>query len=134
MTTKHNSELDVFNDENNNKGVKTVYDRIKELCDAHDMSIVMLEKALGFSRSYLFKWKTSCPSADKLALVADYFGVSLDYLYSGKVEGDIELDSDIISIQRARRNMPEKDRKRMMEMLHIAFEEAFKNGDISEQE
>jgi len=129
---KHNDEIDIYVDEITNQPPETLYDRIKKLCDEHNMSVSALERALGFSRAYLIKWKTTSPSADKLQRVADFFGVSLDYLVSG-VETE-KLDDDIISIQRARRKMPEKDQKRMMEMLHIAFEEAFRNGDEKPEE
>lgn len=134
MEHKLSQDINIYNDNGGENKVKTVYDRIKELCKAHNITISELENKLGFSRSYLIKWKTTSPSADKLAMVADFFGVSLDYLYSGKDTNDMDFDTDIISIQRARRKMPEKDRIRMMKMLHIAFEEAFKNGDGNQEE
>ena len=58
----------------------TVFDRIKRLADKQGKSIVDVEADLGFSKNYLYKWKKSVPSSDKLAKVADYFNVSTDYL------------------------------------------------------
>jgi len=57
-----------------------VRDRIKELAEAAHISLPNLEKALGFGAGTITKWKESTPSADKLAKVADYFDVTIDYL------------------------------------------------------
>lgn len=59
---------------------KTVFDRIKKLSERQGITIVDVEAKLGFSKNYLYKWKKSVPSSDKLAKVADFFGVSTDYL------------------------------------------------------
>lgn len=56
------------------------FDRVKTLADNKKMSIAELEERLGFSRNSLYAWKRSKPSIDKLNLVADYFGVTTDYL------------------------------------------------------
>lgn len=58
----------------------SVRDRIKELALSANITLPDLEKELGFGAGTISKWKTSVPSADKLAKVADYFGVSVDYL------------------------------------------------------
>lgn len=59
-----------------------IYERIKKLCSARGISIYELEKNLGFARGHLYKWKESSPTTEKIKLVADYFGVSIDYLVS----------------------------------------------------
>lgn len=63
----------------------TTYDRIKALCDNLNISISSLEKTLNFSNGYFGKMRTSKSGAtiDKMQKVADYFGVSLDYLVNG---------------------------------------------------
>lgn len=58
----------------------TVFDRIKKLAERQGKRIVDVESDLGMSKNYLYKWKKSVPTSDKLARVADYFGVSVDYL------------------------------------------------------
>ena len=57
-----------------------IYERIKKLCSARGISIYELEKTLAFTRGHLYKWKESSPTIEKIKLVADYFGVSIDYL------------------------------------------------------
>nr|DAF64616.1 MAG TPA: repressor protein [Siphoviridae sp. ctamP19] len=56
------------------------FERVKGLADKQKISIVELEEKLGFSRNSLYSWKKNKPSIDKLNAVADYFGVTTDYL------------------------------------------------------
>lgn len=57
-----------------------LYEKIKELAAQKNVSISRLEEELGFSNASLKRWKNSNPGADKLAKVAKYFNVSVDYL------------------------------------------------------
>ena len=58
----------------------TVFDRVKLLANKQGISIVELEEKLGFGRNSLYSWKTKTPNGDRLTKVADFFGVSTDYL------------------------------------------------------
>lgn len=58
----------------------TTFDRVKKLCEEQKISIVELEEKVGFGRNSMYSWKKNKPSAEKLERVADYFGVSVDYL------------------------------------------------------
>lgn len=58
----------------------TTFDRVKKLADKQKISIVELEEKLGFGRNSLYSWKTKTPNGDRIKKVADYFGVSTDYL------------------------------------------------------
>lgn len=60
--------------------MESLLKRIQELCKKEEISVPQLEQTLGFGRGALYKWEKSSPSTDKLRRVADYFGVSLDYL------------------------------------------------------
>ncbi|MCO7180411.1 helix-turn-helix domain-containing protein [Lactococcus formosensis] len=57
-----------------------LYEKIKELAAQKKLSIRRLEEELGFANGSLKQWKNSNPGADKLAKVAKYFNVSVDYL------------------------------------------------------
>lgn len=57
-----------------------IYENIKELCKKKKISIYRIEKDLGFSASSIVKWKKAVPAADKLKAVADYLGVTMEYL------------------------------------------------------
>ena len=62
----------------------TLKERIKKLADEQNLSLPALESKLGFGNSTIVKWDKSTPNANKLNKVAQYFGVSMDYLLTGK--------------------------------------------------
>lgn len=58
-----------------------LYTRIKELCENRGISMTKLSEDLGIAASLIRKWKTTTsPSVDKVKMIAEYFGVSADYL------------------------------------------------------
>ncbi len=60
------------------------YDKIKLLCEKNGIAITALEKELGFGRGSLGKLKKGGTSAERLQKIANYFGVSLEYLCDGE--------------------------------------------------
>ena len=60
----------------------SVLERIKMLCMKNSTSISKLEKQLGFSNGSLAKAKTI--KNERLSKIADYFGVTVDYLLNGE--------------------------------------------------
>lgn len=112
--------------------VSVLYARIIELCEQHEITVTRLEKECGFSNATIKKWKdTSTPGIDKVQRIARYFGVSTDYLLGitdipTPVE-EILGDNDIVTLQRAKSKMSPVDRERMMQMLKIAFDYAFRD-------
>ena len=57
--------------------------RIKNLANEQGMGLTALEAKLGFGNGTITKWDKTTPNADKLNAVAQYFGVSMDYLLNG---------------------------------------------------
>lgn len=57
-----------------------LYQKIKQLCRENKISVYRLEKELGLSEGSASKWDISIPRADTLLKVANYFGVSIEYL------------------------------------------------------
>jgi hypothetical protein len=57
---------------------------IKSLCDEKGINIFTLEKTLGIANGNIRRWDVSKPNIEKVAAVADYFGVTVDYLLTGK--------------------------------------------------
>lgn len=55
-------------------------DTIKSLCKSNGISMNKLEGELGFAKGYISKLEKSTPNSAKLQKIADYFGVTLDYL------------------------------------------------------
>lgn len=59
---------------------ETIVENIDKLCKERYISRVVLQNDLGWAKNSIFRWKTNMPSIDKVCKVADYFGVSVDYL------------------------------------------------------
>jgi len=117
--------------------VNTLYGRIKGLCESNNITIAELERALGFSNSTIRKWGNSIsPSIDKIIKIAEYFNVSTDYILGAtdikEPINEIITDKDIVTFQRARQNMSDVEKERMMEMLRLAFYNAFLNEDSND--
>ena len=64
------------------------YDMIKILCKQKGVTVTGTEKELGFARGSLCKVDTSKPSMEKVQKLADYFGVSVEYLINGEEKED----------------------------------------------
>lgn len=109
---------------------ENVYTRIQKVCEQQGITVSALEKELGFGSSYINKWPIKIPSAEKVKAVADYLNVSMDYLY-GRTEiqpiADDTMESDFISLQRARQNMSQEDWGRAMNIFRAGFADAFKD-------
>lgn len=114
------------------------YRRIKELCEQKSINISYLENKLGFGNGTIQRWKTGQPLSEKLSLIADYFGVSVDYLLGRtdvpNVNRESEIDPDIVTLRRAYENMIPENRKQAVNILRAAFEYAFKEGEGNEKE
>lgn len=63
-----------------------MYNRFKELCKKKGVSVSKACKDIGISPGNINNWKTrgSIPSSEKCSLIADYFGVSIDYFVNGE--------------------------------------------------
>lgn len=62
------------------KSMFSTFERIKELAKTRGITLGALEEKLGLSRNSIYTIKNKKPSAERLQLIADYFGVSTDYL------------------------------------------------------
>ena len=57
-----------------------IYRRIKDLCLSRKVSVHKLEMAANLGKGCISKWEKSSPSADALKRIAQFFGISMDYL------------------------------------------------------
>lgn len=60
-----------------------VYDKFCDLCSQKGVSPSKAAMDAGFSKSLISKWKSKqeiVPSSEVLQKIADYFGVSVDYI------------------------------------------------------
>ena len=72
----------------------TLYERIKMLAEKKGISIKQVERSLGLAEGHIKKWKTHTPTSASVALIADFFGVSADYLM-GRNDSPFTDDEDI---------------------------------------
>ena len=72
-----------------------VKERIQFLCKKNGITSKSLEEHLGFGKGYISKIDKSAPNLSKIKPIADYFGVTVDYLMTGKeaTSGEVELTS-----------------------------------------
>lgn len=59
-------------------------ERIKILCKENNISMNKLEEILNFGKGYISKLTSSTPNTAKIKKIADYFGVSVDFLINGE--------------------------------------------------
>lgn len=60
------------------------YEKIKELCEKKGVTISQCERDCGFSKGSLSKIEKNKPNAKRLQTLADYFGVSMEYIMTGE--------------------------------------------------
>lgn len=65
-----------------------IFENVKKLCKEHDINIMNLEKACGLGNGTIAAWESGNPRVDRLKLVADYFGVTIDELMRGDDNND----------------------------------------------
>lgn len=67
----------------------TIFERIKFLADKQKKSLNAVEEDLGYGRNVLYRLKNTSPSTERLQELANYFGVSTDYLLGRTDEPEI---------------------------------------------
>lgn len=110
------------------------YDIFKHLCDLKGVSPSRACLDMNLSRSLGAKWKNTGanPSFDVLCKIADYFGVSVDYLLgneqkekpSGKAEGqEITFDDFTYALHNETKELTEENKEKLLEMARFFKEQ-----------
>ena len=73
-----------------------MYAVFQALLDKYHVKVSDVAKATGINPSKFSDWKhgRSSPKADKLKLIADYFGVTTDYLMTGEENEEVYYLND----------------------------------------
>ena len=71
----------------------TSVERVKQLCKEKKIAIYKLEKDLGYSNGYIGQLRKGVFPSDRLQQIADYLGVSTEYLLSGKENTQSDANS-----------------------------------------
>lgn len=104
---------------------ESTVDRIRLLANAQGLSLPALEAKLNLGNGTISRWSKSSPNTDKLARVADYFHVSLDYLL-GRFEKEnspsklvlTEGEKDLLELFRS---IPENQQPVVLAMIRAAL-------------
>ena len=69
------------------------YQSFERLLKLHNTTVYRVAKATGIPNSTFTDWKNgrSCPKADKLVKIADYFGVSLDGVFGREIRESSDI-------------------------------------------
>ena len=67
-------------------GVQKMYEIFEQLLQKHNISAYRVAKEAGVTQTSLSNWKSgrNTPSTSTLQKIADYFGVTIDYLMTGE--------------------------------------------------
>ena len=114
----------------------TLNERIVELCKKNKISQSKLERDIGISGGSITKWKYAEPRLSTLEKVADYFGVTVEYLKNGeqkqgyyfneetaKLAQEMFEDEDMRSLFDMKRNMPPERFKAHIEFMKNLYEQ-----------
>lgn len=72
----------------------TLNERIVDLCEKNSISQSKLEKDLGIAKGSVTKWKTQEPRHSTIEKVANYFGVSVEYIMTGAEQKGYYLNEE----------------------------------------
>lgn len=74
------------------------YDKIKELCEQKGVTVTQCERDCGFSKGSISKIEKSKPSSKRLQILADYFGVSMEFMMTGENSDGYYYDKESAEI------------------------------------
>ncbi|MDE6539822.1 MAG: helix-turn-helix domain-containing protein [Ruminococcus sp.] len=76
-----------------------IFNNIVNLCRKNGTSVTNLARMFTQSSSHVERWKNGTISPDVLISIAEYFGVSLDYLMTGKAETKLtQNEEELLSV------------------------------------
>lgn len=100
-------------------------ERVRKLCEEHEITLDQLEKEVGFSRGSIHYWEDNAPKIVAVMPIADYFHVSLDYLIGrSEIKSTAESltnDTHFNSLLRIWENLTEDEKEYFEIMLRLGF-------------
>lgn len=77
-----------------------IADRIRTLCEMQGITINKLEQALEIGRGNIARWDKHKPSVEKVQAVANYFGLTTEYILTGENENKPTPEGELTETQR----------------------------------
>lgn len=106
--------------------------RIQNLRTNAGLSMEQFAAKLNISKSRVNMWENGgvIPRRDMLVKVAEFFGVSTDFLLSSGQEGkEPDADREVQIIQRGLKDMNTEQHKKALKILAAAFDDIFDDED-----
>ena len=96
-----------------------MYEIFEKLCIERNVTPYKVGKETGIARSTLSDWKTgkSVPKQGKLQIISDFFGVSVDYLMTGKTN---PFSEEMAAIDVELSNMPLEVKKYALKLSGLS--------------
>lgn len=79
----------------------TLNERIKEMCRQRGIAVSKLEKDLGFANAYIVQLNPETIQHGRLQKIADYFGVTTDYLLTGETSDGYYINPETAATAQA---------------------------------
>lgn len=114
----------------------TVTERIRALLDKNGISINKMSKDLHMGSGTFATWEANkrTPNGTALRKIASYFGVSTDYLLTGKEqdsdhpENDVTFDDFTYAMYNESKELSENNKRALLDMARIMREREIKEG------
>lgn len=105
-------------------------EKLKELRKAKGISLKELGSIVGVAESTMSLYENGKrqPDYETLLKLAEFFGVTVDYLLRGKDESE-NLPEELAIFNRGARKLSPENRKKLLDMARIMFKEDFKEFD-----
>lgn len=105
-------------------------ENLKELRKAKGISLKELGSIVGVAESTMSLYENGKrqPDYETLLKLAEFFGVTVDYLLRGSNESEC-LPEELVILNRGARKMSPENRKKLLDMARIMFKEDFKEFD-----
>ena len=104
-----------------------MYEIFEKLLRERGVTADKVAKATGISTGSMTDWKKgrSAPKVDKLQKIADYFGVSVDYLLGNEpkektpAEADVTFDDFTYAMYGEAKELTDEDKNMLLEMARM---------------
>lgn len=101
-------------------------EKLKELRKEKGISLKELGSIIGVAESTMSLYENGKrqPDYETLLKLAEYFGVTVDYLLRGENESE-RLPEELVILNRNAKKMSPENRKKLLEMAKVMFKEDF---------
>lgn len=100
----------------------TSVDRVKAICKERKIPISKLEKELGFANGYIGQLRKGVLPDNRLRKIADFFGVTVDYLMTGKEKEEKKETVLTAKDQRDIQKILDQTREQLMNQEGLMFD------------